>query len=108
MHFCSEISVFPNLNLGYQQLFRFVQPPPSIDLAEEDYTDKRSIWDANIRLTATYCFLSNDESRLFAKNEQKYIFKQVHEQIFYNVTGSRRVELNSIGLVTDYLFYFRH
>lgn len=99
--------IAPNLNLGYQQLFRFVQPPPSIDLAEEDYTDKRSIWNANIHLTATYCFLSNDESRLFAKNEQKYIFKQVHEQIFYNVTGSRRVELNSIGLVTDYLFYFQ-
>ena len=99
--------IAPNLNLGYQQLFRFVQPPPDITIAEEEYPDKRSVWNSNIHLTSTYCFLSNDESRLFAKNEQKYIFKQVYEQIFYNVTGPNRVELNSLGLVTDYLFYFQ-
>ena len=33
----------------------------------------------DINLNSTYCFLSNDESRLFAKNEQKYIFKQLTE-----------------------------
>lgn len=99
--------IAPNLNLGYQQFYRFVQPPPDVTLAEDEYTDKRSVWNSNIHLTCTYCFLSNDESRLFAKNEQKYIFKQIHENIFYNVTGSTRVDLNSMGLVSDYLFYFQ-
>ena len=99
--------VAPNFNLPYMQMFRFVQPPPSITLDENDYPDTRGVWDANIRLTSTYCFLSNDEARLFAKNEQKYIFKQVHEEIFYNVVGTTKLDLNSLGLVTDYLFYFQ-
>lgn len=99
--------VAPNFNLPHMQFFRFVQPPPSISLDEDTYPDTRSEWDSNVHLTCTYCFLSNDESRLFAKNEQKYIFKQVYEQIFYNVVGSSKVELNSLGLVTDYLFYFQ-
>ena len=99
--------VAPNFNLDYMQMYRFVQPPPSVSLDPTTYVDKRAIWDADIHLTSTYCFLSNDESRLFASNEQKYIFKQVHEEIFYNVTGPNKVELNSLGLVTDYLFYFQ-
>lgn len=99
--------VAPNFNVEYMQFYRFVQPPPDVALNTDSYVDKRSVWDSNIHLTCTYCFLSNDESRLFAKNEQKYIFKQPREQIFYNVTGPNKVELNSLGLVTDYLFYFQ-
>lgn len=99
--------VAPNFNLEYMQFYRFVQPPPDVNLNTNAYIDKRSVWDSNIHLTCTYCFLSNDESRLFAKNEQKYIFKQPREQIFYNVTGPTKVELNSLGLVTDYMFYFQ-
>ena len=99
--------VAPNFNQEYMQFYRFVQPPPDVTLNEAAYTDKRSIWDSNVHLKCTYCFLSNDESRLFASNEQKYIFKQPREQIFYNVTGAHKVDLNSLGLVTDYLFYFQ-
>ena len=99
--------VAPNFNLEYMQMFRFVQPPPSVTLEQGNYPDTRSVWNANIHLTSTYCFLSNDESRLFAKNEQKYIFKQVHEETFRNMVGSQKVQLNSLGLVSDYLFYFQ-
>jgi len=99
--------VAPNFNLSQMQMYRFVQPPPDITLLPEKYDDKRAVWNSDIHLTCTYCFLSNDESRLFAKNEQKYLFKQVHEEKFYNVTGPNKVEINSIGLVTDYLFYFQ-
>jgi hypothetical protein len=31
----------------------------------------------------------------------------VHETIFYNVTGPNKVQLDSLGLVSDYLFYFQ-
>jgi hypothetical protein len=99
--------VAPNFNLEHMQMYRFVQPPPDITLAAPAYIDKRAVWNANIHLNCTYCFLSNDESRLFAANEQKYIFKQVHETIFYNVTGPNKVQLDSLGLVSDYLFYFQ-
>jgi hypothetical protein len=40
-------------------------------------------------------------------HEQKFLIKQVYESIFYNVTGSNRVELASIGLVASWLFYFQ-
>jgi hypothetical protein len=69
--------------------------------------DKRTLWNSDVNLNCTYCFLSNDEARLFALNEQKYLFKQIHEKIFYNVTGPNKVELDSLGLVTSYMFYFQ-
>ena len=99
--------VAPNFNVYYQQMYRFLQPPPDIDLGIGSYVDQRSIWNADIHLVCTYCFLSDDESRLFAMNEQKYIFKQVHEQAFYNVTGPNKVELDSVSMIADYMFYFQ-
>ena len=99
--------VAPNFNQYYMQFHRFLQPPPDLTLGIDSYLDIRSLWNADIHLNCTYCFLSNDEERLFALQEQKYLFKQVHEKIFYNVTGANRVELDSIGMVSSYLFYYQ-
>lgn len=99
--------VAPNFNVYYMQFFRFLQTPPDIEVGLNSYTDLRSIWNSNINMNCTYCFLSNAESRLFAIQEQKYLFKQVKESKFYNVTGSNKVDLKSLGLVANYLFYFQ-
>ena len=99
--------VAPNFNLYYQQFYRFLQPPPDINIGFNSYIDTRTLWNADINLNCTYCFLSNDEAKLFAMHEQKYLFKQVYETIFYNVTGSNRIELASLGLVASWLFYFQ-
>jgi hypothetical protein len=99
--------VAPNFNQFYMQMYRFLQTPPDVSLNSTSYVDTRSVWNADINLNCTYCFLSNDEARLFAKNEQKYLFKQVYETPFYNVTGQNRVQLNSIGLVASWMFYFQ-
>ncbi len=99
--------IAPNFNLAYQQFYRFLQPPPDISISTSSYLDTRTIWNSDINLNCTYCFLSNDESRLFALNEQKYLFKQVFEKVFYNVTGPNKVELDSLGMVTNYMFFFR-
>jgi hypothetical protein len=99
--------IAPNFNIFYLQLYRFLQPPPDICLGIDSYTDIRSIWNADINLNCTYCFLSNEEERLFALNEQKYLIKQVHEMKFYNVTGPNKIELDSVGMVSSYLFYFQ-
>jgi len=99
--------VAPNFNLFYQQFYRFLQPPPDVFLGIDSYVDIRTLWNADIHLNCTYCFLSNDEERLFALNEQKYLIKQVHESIFYNVTGPNKVQLDSLGMVSSYLFYFQ-
>ena len=99
--------ISPNFNQYYMQMYRFLQTPPDVNLGLNSYDDTRTIWNADIHLNCTYCFLSNDEQKLFAKNEQKYMFKQVHEQVFYNVTGPNKVQLDSIGLISSWMWYFQ-
>lgn len=99
--------ISPNFNLFYSQMYRFLQPPPDTELGIESYKDKRSIWNADVHLISTYCFLSEQEQRSFATKEQTYILKQVVETPFYNVTGPNRIEINSLGLVTSWMFYFQ-
>jgi len=101
--------VAPNFNKDYMQFYRFLQTPPPVDpsLGTYIYTDKRSIWNSDINLNCTYCFLSNAESRLFAIQEQNYLFRQVRENKFLNITGSNKLDLKSLGLVSSYLFFLR-
>jgi hypothetical protein len=99
--------IAPNFNAFYMQFYRFLQPPPDMTLNIDSYTDTRTGWNADIHLECTYCFLSNEESRYFASKEQKYLFKQVREKTFYNVTGSNKVQLDSLGMVSNWLFYFQ-
>jgi hypothetical protein len=99
--------IAPNFNSWYMQFYRFLQPPPNVGLAIDCYPDTRTLWNTDIHLNCTYCFLSNDEERMFALEDQKYLIKQVHEQKFYNVTGPNKVELDSLGMVSNWMFYFQ-
>jgi hypothetical protein len=99
--------IAPNFNQLYMQLYRFLQTPPDEQLGPTSYTDTRSLWNADINLNCTYCFLSNDEAEVFAKNEQKYLLKQVYEKPFYNVTGQNTIDLDSMGMVISWMFYFQ-
>jgi hypothetical protein len=99
--------IAPNFNQYYMQMYRFLQPPPDIELGINSYLDTRTIWNSDIHLNCTYCFLSNDEQQLFAKNEQSYLFKQVHENVFYNVTGPNKIQLDSIGLIADWMWFMQ-
>jgi hypothetical protein len=99
--------IAPNFNQYYQQMYRFLQTPPDQELGVYSYSDQRSIWFPDINLNCTYCFLSNDESTLFAKNEQKYLFKQVYEKVFPNVTGVNTIDIDSLGMVASWMFYLR-
>jgi hypothetical protein len=99
--------VAPNFNQYYMQMYRFLQPPPDVELGINSYLDIRSIWNADIHLNCTYSFLSNDEQKLFAKNEQTYLFKQVHENVFYNVTGPNKIQLDSIGLIANWMWFMQ-
>ena len=99
--------VAPNFNQFYMQFYRFLQTPPDQTLGPTSYVDTRTNWNADINLNCTYCFLSNDESEIFAKNEQKYLIKQVYEKPYYNVTGPNKIDLDSIGMVISWMFYFQ-
>jgi hypothetical protein len=99
----------PNFNEQEYQFYRFLQPPPAADIATADvYDDKRTDWNADVHLMSTYCFLSADESRVFASQEQKYLLKEAYEWDFKNITGSHRVELqNTMGMVSTWMFMFQ-
>jgi Major capsid protein N-terminus/Large eukaryotic DNA virus major capsid protein len=99
--------IAPNFNAYYMQFYRFLQSPPTIQLGPNDFSDQRTLWNADVHLVCTYCFLSNEESRLFALQEQSYLIRQVNEQVFYNVTGPNKVQLTSSGVVSNCMFYFQ-
>jgi len=99
--------IAPNFNQFYQQFYRFLQTPPDEELGPTSYVDTRTNWNADINLNCTYCFLSNDEAEIFAKNEQKYLIKQVYEKPYYNVTGQNKIDIDSIGMVISWMFYFQ-
>jgi hypothetical protein len=99
--------IAPNFNQFYQQFYRFLQTPPDEELGPNSYVDTRTNWNADIHLNCTYCFLSNDEAEIFAKNEQKYLIKQIYEKPYYNVTGQNKVDIDSIGMVISWMFYFQ-
>ena len=99
--------IAPNFNEYSQQMHRFLQTPPDVSININSYIDKRSSWNANIHLNCTYCFLSNDESTLFAKNRQSYLIKQVYEKNFYNLSGANKVDLESLGMVSSWMFFLR-
>ena len=99
----------PNFNEQEYQFYRFLQPPPAADIATSDvYDDKRTDWNADVHLLSTYCFLSAEESRVFASQEQKYLLKEAYEWEYKNITGSHRVELqNTMGMVATWMFLFQ-
>jgi hypothetical protein len=86
-----------------------LQPPPAADIVETDvYLDKRTDWNADVHLLSTYCFLSAEESRVFASQEQKYLLKAAYEWDYKNITGTHRVELqNTMGMVATWMFLYQ-
>lgn len=101
-------TIRPDFNQPEHQLFRFLQPPPDVALRDTSFTDRRTDWNADVHIMATYCFLSSDETKVFAANKQQYLIKAVYDWEFNNITGNRRVKIeNSLGMVSNWMFYFR-
>ena len=102
----------PNFNDSLQGFYRFLQPPPDISLnglsgPGASYVDRRTDWNADIHLLSTYAFLSEEESKLFAAREQRYLFKSIYQWNYYNVTGTQKVKLdNTMGMVASWTWTF--
>jgi len=101
--------IHANQNEEKLQFYRFLQPPPIPVEGTGDlvYDDKRTSWAADIHLISTYAFLSEDEVKIFASQEQKYLIKEVYEHTYHNVTGSKKVELDSLGMVANWMWFFQ-
>lgn len=97
------------------QFYRFLQQPPfeylyTFDLSGgtfDTFPNKNTNWNADIHIMSTYAFLSQDEVRVFALKPQNYLIKEIFEWYEYNVVGSQRINLDSLGLVSNWMFYFQ-
>ncbi len=98
--------VQPNFNASYMQMYNFLQTPPSIALNEDDFPDKRNEFNADVHLISNYCFLSDEEQRVFSLNEHKYLIREVHEYNFKNITGSNKVKIDSLGMAASWMFFY--
>jgi hypothetical protein len=99
--------VRPDFNQPQFQMYRFLQTPPAIRIDPLNYKNTVSNWNADIHLISTYCFLSKEESQLFAGEDQVYLVKDVFQYDFQNVAGSNRVKLTSTGMVSSWMWYFQ-
>jgi hypothetical protein len=97
----------PDFNQPQFQMYRFLQTPPAVLLTPESYQNKVSIWNADIHLLATYAFLSKEETEIFASQDQVYLVKDVFQYNFENVTGTRKLQVYSNGMVSNWMFYLQ-
>lgn len=100
--------VRPDFNQDQFQMYRFLQTPPSDDLSSTNYDNKTTTWNADVHLLATYCFLSAEEQKSFAAQDQIYLVKDIYEYDFLNIVGTNRIKLESTsGLVASWMFYLQ-
>jgi hypothetical protein len=100
----------PDFNQARFQMYRFLQTPPGIDVStdnKDSYPNKINTWNADIHLLSTYAFLSKEEAKLFAIEDQMYLVKEVFEYRIDNVTGTKKVELKSNGMVANWMWFFQ-
>lgn len=98
----------PNFNDPRYQFYRFLQSPPAVEIDSTNaYDDKRTIWNADIHLISTFAFITDDEVRKFALEPQKYIVKQAYTTVFDNIVGSKKVDLKSLGLVSNWMWFMQ-
>ena len=99
----------PDFNQPYFDMYKFLQSPVRDLSNPEEYPwpITNNIWNADIHLLSTYCFLTGEESRKFASEDQVYLVKDVFEYTFNNVTGSTKVQLTSNGMVSSWMMYLQ-
>ena len=88
----NPIQASPQLDL--HQLYRFLEEPKSTQLLKSDYINTTNSWNDDTHLLVNYAFLTDEEVRVFALNEQSYLIRDVKEDIYHNITGTKKVKLN--------------
>ncbi len=97
----------PNFTIERHSLYRFLQPPPSIQLQQEDYKDTTVNWDADVHIIANYAFLTPEENKIFALNEQKYLIKDVKTTLYSKISGTKKIKVESNSLVSNWMWFYR-
>jgi len=97
----------PDFNQPQFNMYQFLQTPPPDLSVEKAYSNTTNVWNADIHLLSTYCFLTADESRQFAAEDQVYLVKDVFEYNYQNITGTQKLKLTSSGMVANWMLYLQ-
>lgn len=99
--------VQPDFTLPQFSMYRYLQQPPSASVDNNKYQNTTPTWNADVHLLATYCFLSEEERKKFALEDQVYLVKDVFEYKFDNLVGSNTVSLTSNGMISNWMWFFQ-
>lgn len=97
----------PDFNQNVFQMYRYLQTPPAVSVDAANYENKICTWNSDIHLISTYCFLSKDEAKIFAAEDHVYLIKDVFEYHFENITGAKRIQLQSNGMIANWMWYLQ-
>ena len=97
--------VQPNFNIPEHNFYRFTQQPPDIALTTSSYEDKSTNWNADVHMISTYAFLSNEEAKVFASKEQKYLLKEIQTHHYKNIVGPEKLKINTLGMISSWMWY---
>jgi hypothetical protein len=97
----------PDFNESRFQMYRFLQTPPTGYIQPNDYENRFPTWNADIHLLSTYCFLSKEETQIFAGEDHIYLIKDVFEHKYENVTGSKKIKVNSNGMISSWMWFLQ-
>ena len=97
----------PNFTEPTYEFYKFIQQPPGVDIDTIDWPSKRTDWAADVHLISTYGFLSDDEVAKFAREEQRYLIREVYTRTYHDIVGSKRQDLFSQGLVNNWMWFFQ-
>jgi hypothetical protein len=99
--------VRPDLKEDRFQIFRFLQTPPAVKIDRANYPNTSNTWNADVHILATYCFLSKEETKTFTGENQVYLIKDVIEYNYENITGAKKIKVQSTGMVSNWMWYFQ-
>ena len=103
----SSVYIAPNAGNPAHQFYHFIQQPETDISNVLVYASEQVVWKPDIHLMATYIFLDDRERQVFARGSQEYVVRLPNEIDFLNVVGPRTVNLNSVGLISSYMWRFR-
>jgi hypothetical protein len=102
---------FPYVQPDFTQpqfgMYRFLQSPPGINIDVASYQNQQTTWNADVHLIATYCFLSEEERKKIALEDQVYLVKDIFEYKFDNLVGTKTVTLTSNGMISNWMWHLQ-
>ena len=71
------------------------------------YASTINTWNADIHLLSTYAFLTKEEAKKFAQEDQVYLVKEVFTHKYENIYGSKKVKVETNGMISNWMWYFQ-